>query len=546
MRLFRQLVTQHNAKVNDVMMRSLSKYRLDRFERYIDAAFRSAARNFPEGLEYLGYERCSPLEEYTEATRLRGNRRIASLAKSDLYLCKYLFRYNGVDLPPKYLYLPFVRDSGILYLGGPCFHITPVLSDRVISVGFDSVFVRLLKDKLTFQRSYHAYEADGRRETVHVVWSNIYRRKSKRLVAATTKADTLLLHYVLAKMGYSQAMMRLLGFVPLVSEVGFDRKDYPSSEWVICRSTRIKPSGYIGAYYQPSSLEVAIPRSQWNLKTKNVIGSFFYLVDHFPQRITVSGLDNTALWMILLGHIIFSGNYTEGKLYESVKEHFSSLEGYVDDIIHHKLEDLGYRVEDFYGLLMLVMEKFDEWLIKAQKSINSVYNKELEVDYYVGFPITSGIFKFGFNLSKLVARRHAAGKEVTDKDIIKLMNENIKMGAIYKVRASNIAVAALNYSGDNMYPKTTAIISEQESLPGPKRGRQKRKVPDVTRRFHTSFVEIGSLLYITKSKPICFVRMNPYTSFDPDRELIVPRLYPEILERTQRMLEGEVPPHIPK
>ena len=546
---FRQLIDRNAPKMNHAMMRGLAVHKVGQLEQYINSVFRSAAKSFPEGLEYVGYERCSPLEEYTEATRARSNnrnKRTGDIARSDIYMCKYQLRWKGVDLEPKYIYLPFLRESGEMWLGGAPYHISPVLSDRVISVGFDSVFVRLLRDKLTFKRCLHTLMVDGKRETTHVVWSKIYRNNaSKRKVMPTTRANTTVMHYLFARMGFKASMRALLGFDPVVSDTPFDKQQYDPDKWVICNSAcsvnNVKPATYIGQFYKGTNIEIAIPKVHWNATVKSIIGSVYYLLDHFPSKLTLSSLENTQQWMILLGHIVFSGNYTDGKLYESINEHFNSLEGYVDTVIYRKLEDAGYSVNNLYDLLVLVIRNFNDWIVNAQSTINSVYGKELEVDYYVGFEITSGIFRFGFNLNKLAAR-----KELTEKDVTEMLNRNITTGAVYKLRSGNLAVSGLNYSGDNMYPKVTAIIAEQESLPGPKRGKHKRKVPDITRYFHSSMLEIGSMLYLPKSRPICTSRMNPYTSFVHTKETIMPRMYQDILQKTQSMFDGHTPDDLPK
>jgi hypothetical protein len=116
-----------------------------------------------------------------------------------------------------------------------------------------------------------------------------------------------------------------------------------------------------------------------------------------------------------------------------------------------------------------MIKNFNDWIATNENNISNVYGKNLELDYYVGFETTSSIFRFVFNLNKLAAR-----KELTEKDIQKLLNRSIKPGGVFKLTSGNLAVASVNYSGDNKYPKITAIINEQESLPGPQRGRHKR------------------------------------------------------------------------
>lgn len=538
--LFRKLVTDNTPRMNELTMSGLAVHKVRGIEHYVDNVLKSAAKSFPQGLEYAGYEKCSPQEEFHECTKDKNTKRSFDIAKSDIFMCKYLFRFKGVDMPPKYVYLPFVRDGGVIWLGGSCYHITPVLSDKVISVGFDSIFVRLLRDKLTFKRCYHGYVIDGRRETIHVVWSRIYRN-TKNKTPPTTKAMTTALHYLYAKLGFRESMRLLLGFDVIVGEDEINESSYPKSDWVICQSSQLKPKTCIGDFYKATSVRVAVPRHKWNTHVKTVIGGFYYLIDHFPTRLNVSSIDSKDLWIVLLGHIIFSGNYTAGKLHENITEHFNSLEEYVDGIIIDKLREAGHSVSNLYELLALMIRSFNDWIVNNENNITSIYGKNLELDYYVGFEVSSSIFRFVFNANKLATR-----KELTEKDVQTLLNRNIKPRGVYKLTSGNLAIASVNYSGDNMYPKLTAIINEQESLPGPQRGKHKRKVPDATKRFHTSMLEIGSMLYLPKSNPTPIARMNPYARFDYKTGTIMPSMHVELLERTQRTLDGHMPESIPR
>lgn len=540
--VFAQLLDAKAPKMNPKAMNGMAVERVKTLPDYIDSVWRSASKSFPPGLIYHGYERCTPTEEFLESTRDRNNRRTYDIARSDIYLCRYLFSFNGEKLPPRHVYLPHLSEGGLIWLGGSPHHVSPVLSDKVISIGFDSIFIRLLRDKLTFKRLYHGFKYNGIREVAHVVWSQIYRNSSsKRKVPPTTKAQTTILHYLFARLGVNAALERLIGPGFILGEKEIDNTTYPADKWVVCQSDQIKPKTFLGDFYHPTELRIAIPKANWNASLKSIIASVYYLLDHFPSRLKIKDLENTSLWMILLGHIVFSGNYTDGKLYDSINEHFSTLEDYVDEIVVRKLNECGYNITNFYDLLILVMKNSNDWIVGNQNNITSIYGKDLEIDYYIVYELTIGIFRFIFNLNKTAVR-----KQLTKKDIIDLLSKNVKTGAIYKLTSGNLAVSSANYSGDNKYPKITAIVAEQESLPGPKRGKHKRRVPNITKRFHTSMLNLGSLLYMPKSNPTPIARINPYTQIDSNTAVITPKLFPEILEQAQRMLDGNMPEDLAK
>lgn len=532
--LFARLVEAHTPKVNDHVMRGLATTYMSKAEEYIHKVFTSASKSFPQGLTYVGYERCTPEEEYNEITKVKNNKRIYDLAKSDIYLMKYKFAFQDQLLPDRHVYLPFVGDAGIFSLGGALFHITPVLSDKVISPGFDSIFVRLLRDKIIFKRCYHSLIIDGVRETTHVIWSQIYRKpRDNKKVPITTKALTTVPHYLFAKLGFTETFRRFTGSVPIVGEDEINENTYPKESWVICESSQVKPKTYMGDFYEPTRIRLAIKKDAWNTTTKALVVGLFYVIDHFPARFKPNYLDSQSLWMILLGHIVFSGLYGENKLFTNIQEHFMSLDDYVDTIVIEKLKENDYHVNDFYDLLALILGIFNNLVLDSEHSALSMYGKSLEVLYYVLYDITAGIFKVNFRLSKLASK-----KKLILKDVVETFNKNMKMGAIFGLSSGKIIAEGVSYSGDHMYPKITSKLTEQESLPGAARGKSKRLVVGEDKHIDVSMVFAGSALFLSKSNPTPTNRVNPYINIDLATGTILPNpKFQEISARTEALLK---------
>lgn len=537
-RLFSRMVTASTPKANPAVMNGLATTYLALAEQYIDVVFRSASKSFPQGLEYVAYERCSTAEEFNEITRLKNNKRTFDLAHSDLRLIKYYFRFQGVDLPPRYMWVPFVNDGGIMRISGGYFHISPVLTDKVISPGMNSIFVRLLRDKVNFERCYHSIIVNGVRETEQIVWSRIYRKSPEiKKMPTTTKANTSVVHYLLAKYGFSEMFQKYAGFVPIVGESEITEAQYPREQYKICESVQVKPKTFVGDFYEPSKIRLAIPIEHWNPFTQSLVAGFYYVADHFPNRIKPDYVDRKELWMILLGHIIFSGVFGEGKLHDGILEHFNSLDEYVDSIVIKKLHEVGHDINDFYDLLALLLRHFNDWVVNAAESMVSLYGKTMEVLYYALFDITSAIFRTNFRLNKLATK-----KQLTSKEIIETMNKQLKMGAVFGLTRANIAVSSISYSGDNKYPKITSVVAQQQSISGATRGHRTRAVVDASKRIHFSLVEAGSLLFLSKSNPTPAVRVNMYLNIDSQTGTILPKLkFEKLRQQTDLLLKGIVP-----
>lgn len=534
-RLFQEMIEQHSPKMNTSIMQGLACKHMANVESYIDTVFRSAARSFPEGFEYTPLERCTPDMEYYEVSKARNNKRTFDIAQSDIYLLRYQFKYEGRELPKTHIYLPFVRDAGIMYLNGTMYHITPVLSDKVISPGFDSIFVRLMRDKIIFRRLYHSVVINDVREMNYVIWSQIHRKTPDKKVDKTTKAETCVAHYLFARFGFTETFKQYTGYVPIVGLDEITEDLYPRDKFVIMQSAQVKPKSHMGMFYEPSEVRVAIAIEHYTPLMKSLLIGFFYIVDHFPARVQPDHLDNITVWRILLGHVIFSGAYGENKLFTNVNEHFGSLDDYVDTIVIDKLQESGYKIKNFYDLLALISEQFND-LVLDDSSALSMYGKSLEVLYYVLYDITASIFRVNFALGKL-----ANEKKVTFDDVKETINNFIKPKAICNLTSGKIVTEAVSYSGDHKYFKLTSKITEQESLPGAMRGRSKRFVLDQGKHLDPSMLEAGSILFLPKSNPTPANKINPYIHLDEATGTVLQN--PEfvtLLEELNKLYKGMI------
>lgn len=531
--LFAKMLEEHTPKVNPVIMNGIVTEYMSRSLEYIDSVFRTASDSFPTGVEYVGYERCTPTEEFEEVTRPRNGKRQYDLARNDLYMVKYYFKFNGVALPPRFIYMPNIGEAGMFYIGGVNYHMTPVLSDKVISPGLDSIFVKLLRDKVIFRRLYHTMIVNDERIMTQIVWSNIYRKTPNKMVR-TTKAIACLSHYLFAKYGVTGTFRKYCGFVPVFGEEEITETLYPKDKWVICESIKVKPKDFIGNFYTPNEIRIAVPREHWDMYVQSIISGFFYVIDNFPTRMKVAYIDNVSVWMVLLGHIIFSGNYSEAKLYKDIESHFISLSEYVDPIVIEKLKENNYYINNFYDLLAIILRDFNSIIVRSNGSTNSVFNKTVEVLYYSLYDITAGIFKVNFTLNKIAAK-----KELSEREVVEVFNKHLRTGAIFSLTSGKIVTGSVGYSGDHKYPKLTSILTEQENLPGATRGKKSKKTVTEKNRIHTSMLEVGSLLFLPKSNPTPVVRINPYLNVDLKTGSIIqnPKLT-QILDTTQEMLKG--------
>lgn len=539
-RLFAEMVEQVVPKLNPHVMNGLACEYVPGAQNWLHNIIISASKSFPKSLTYDGCERCTPYEEYMESTRTRNSKRIYDIAESDLFLVRLKFSFEEADgkkepLPDRYMYLPFVNQAGIFHLGGSMYHVTGVLSDKVISPGPNSIFVRLIRDRLKFRHIGHSVMVNNLRETFNVVWSGIYRKPDKeRSAPTTTQAESSVAHYLFARLGFTETFRRYAGFTP---KVGNYSADYIApANTIVCRSsyygTRSRPSTFIGVNYTPSSLYLEVPKDHWNAMTAALVSGFFYVLDHFPDRFDVERIDSQFLWSVLLGHIIFSGVYGEAKLYHSVREHFASLDDYLDEIIREKLKEINWFVNDFYDLIAKIMSDFPNLLLGNQIDVNSMYNKNIEILYYMLAEIAFKIFRMNYQL-----RKNEAKKPLTRQNVIEAFNKIVTSRSIFNIQKDKLITENVSYCGDHQYPKLTSRITDQESGASKGRRKPKRVVLSSSNHLHASMAEGGNVLFLPKSNPMPNTRLNPFVKIDLKTGSIIPDpRFKEILSDLQQML----------
>lgn len=538
--VFSRLIEDNVPRPNRLIMEGLAVHQMKRGEEYLQQSFESANESFPEGLRFVRYERCTPEEEFAIITKMKTSRRVFDLSESSLYLVKVIFEFNGEQIPDRYIYLPYCEKAGIMYLGGTKYHLTPILSSKVLSPERNGIFVRVLRDKITFNRSYHSMIVDDMKTMSYVAWSRIYDKKSKKKgqVAATTKAESTAVHYLLCKYGFDELFRRYFGTVPVYGYDDINVDNYPRSDWVICQSSHVRskipPKTFKaerGFNYNPVDIRFAVRRDKWNEHMESYMTGVFYVLDHFPNVFNIRygdrldvWLQSPMIWEIAMGHVLWSGHYGENTLLKNMAEHLGSLDHYADTDAIRKLEQRGYKnIENFYDVLNIIIRDFKDILREGGGNNLCVYGKNLETLYYVYYDITEGLFTANYKLNK-----QALKKPLDEKHISETLKKFLRMGAIYDLRSGKNVTEAVSCSGDDMYSKLTSKVSEQANRPGSSRGGGKRMVLDETKYLDASMIDAGSALFLSNAHPSPMSRISPFANVDPDTGTVLPQ--PELVD----------------
>lgn len=503
---------------------------------YIDSILRDVARNFPPDLEYLGCQKCTPIEQFNFETAKKNSERNYDIAESSIYLVKFFFRFQGVNLPDHYIYLPHIGEAGTLFLSGTRYLVSPMLSDVAFSPSEKGVFKRLLRDKLNFERSQYHLKINDVTTSVQIAHSMFYHKTAKmRKMRPMVKAECSLAHYLFCKYGVTETFKRFADCGIVVGKDEINAVTYPDDEWVIMHSRGVKPQG-LGKtrYIHTNEIRLAIKKKNFTVLTKSLMSGFIYVIDHFPERMKPEWIDEKGLWMRLLGLILFSPTIPEGKIHDDIFEHIKSLDEYIDSIVAIKLRESGYDVQDIYELIVVVLNNIDEWIRSAHNNMNSMYGKELTVLYNILYVITEAIFNTHYKL-KAASRK---GLKLTD--VTKIMQMHLRPKLIHRISKGNNCISMDSYSGDNKVLSITTKLVPQKNHSRQGGQKERTSVKDGTKRFHVSVAEVGGFGNLPKSEPSGRSCINMHVHVGPKGKILRDPRKLELLDKVQEMLTADI------
>lgn len=534
---------KRSPKFNEDVVKGLAVIDVPAAQAYVDNIINCGAPQYPEGFEFIESERCNPLEEYNIITKSRnGPVRVFDLARSDVYLVKYKFRFQGKDLSPGYLYLPFVRQAGMLYVTGKQFAVSAVMGDVAFSVSEQDVFIRMPRAPVTFNRSMAYLVIDGVRTSEYVVWSSLHNRGGKKSKNRSNtiflgRVQSTLAHYLFCKYGFYETFEKYTTAKPLVMrEADYDERLYPKDEWVVCSSAKNKPLGLRGRrmYHEiATDLIVLVQREHFNPLVKGLVAGFFYVIDHFPDQVEdPSWIADPEQWKLFMGYIQWGDEPSRGKLVEDVDTHLKSLDGYVDHEVKKTLMEVGVFADDLYDLMVHILIHMQDMLERNAARVACLYDKRLEVLRYLLRNINNSIFEFLFKITS------NSKKVLAAKDYEDLLRTYFKPRLIHGITtgSEHPEVSSVSNPSDNHFFKVTSVIVQQSDMHG--RGKSQETKPiGPTMFLDSSYAEVTGFSVLPKSNPIGNSRLNPCVLLGPHHTVKRKEKFIELLDQVQALIQ---------
>lgn len=393
---------------------------------FLDDIIKSSMRSLSPDveLEYLGYRRLTPKEEFTKMIANENNKTIYDLAVSDLYMVEYRFRYMGVDIS-RPLYLPFTTTGNLIHVSNTTYAVVPVLSDTVISPSYKEVFVRLLKDKLTFRSSTRNFVINNEKVPGEVIHSNIVKVNKQQLTDNIGKPMTAMSLYLLGEYGFKESMARYVTvpkdmtdpYIVTLGDVTSLRDTYNVYE-----STKVKPRSLKDYGYTGHDLKICIRK---DLVVSPFLENFIFgiiytldiLSDNAPEFMklydTNNVVDEKLFWRIILGRIAYTNTFSIDRIVSDMDEHFDTLQGYLDNLVKTKLHENNIYVDNFFDLVAVIMDNYNVWLLNSKEYNSDISNRYIDILYYILYDIIVGFNRVILNINKRNTRKALSFKEIT-------------------------------------------------------------------------------------------------------------------------------------
>lgn len=504
------LVSEQRPRMNPDICNGLSTAHIKNIEGYINDVWRSAEESFPPQLKYLGFLRCTPYEEYRELVRPSKPRRSFELAESDVYMVKYMTSFNGTEMRPRFIMLPFVRDGGIIFIKGTQYKVSPVIGGRAFNIERGRVFMGTPRARLIFAKMPVSFIMNEKVCHADVVYSPLYNLQPE----SRSKLYSTLVHYMLAEYGLVGMMRKYFNTEVIVGGPELDNLLMEGEHYVF-RSRQLPPSGRGRAAFVPCDIRIAIKAADYKPILNSILGAVMYVIDNCPESITYDDTKDSDLWLRLLSRFIFKTADSERKMYDEMCSHLASIRHYMDPITKKVLRKEGIPCNDIFDLLHYLNLNFHDMVI--HHDVGSMYNMELTTTKHLGYNIVHNIFMMMFDIMKL------QGDRVTFENVTSSMDKILRRDKVLTVSKHGELSADGIATDCKPYAATCNLISQTRASAAGRSQKHNNAMADPSLLLHASQVEVGSYQMMSKAEPSGRAKANPFMHFS-ERSYITPNL----------------------
>ena len=522
----------------------------------VDELFDGVTGNSNVGVKYNGFKRLTPKEEVESITsKGDGSKKTGvkyDITQSDVRKVLFIFEY---DKRPIYipLYMPVIREGGIFTISGTKSYIAPVLSDPIISMMNNYLFIRPLNDKIKVYEEIYCLNLNGGTKLV-----TIYHAPSLFKQANISNGDfgEVVVPFALELLGRMSISSILIKYTDLVygEDFKFIKREegmvdkYPDFDIYEPTGTQLPKMRKVVA--ERSDNCILIRKSKNNIFVENIAASILYSFDAIPRWAdnivkSIGTAEEVQHWRMLLGTIIHKDSYSPTRIVPATDEHIRVVDNYIYGIVKGMFKEIGVEIDSFADLIHHVISEYANYKERMSKlGTVDLRNKKLEVQYYISYVIIAGINTAINDIEKSYRKGNISYTSVKSA-----LERNLSSRIIFNVtksRKPSLAIYAATSTHDNWVFKIHAINEIQERGDGVYRstGKKAVKFPKTIQKLDAYDLLIGNMFYLPKNAASPRLRLNPTGIWGKDKKIIVPPELEGLLEELNKKLHNNTTSHV--
>jgi len=524
---------------------------------YITRRCQAIFNNTNYGLEFVKVERCTAQE--TINFLLSKSDKEYDISKSSMYLARFTFK-AGKSMLTAYTNLPYIVDEIFIYISGTPYTVVPVLSDKCISPGIRSVFVRYLKNKMNIANIKYNILRD--KIIKDVVIPHTEPLTGKRLTQAP---KVPILWYLISRYGVTETLRQIHDCEVLILD---DKRvqsyrdnpkytvystvygDHPTIRSVstnqkgqrvrTLRDTRL--SQYTQRYKfvnggfkdrAPTRIHFAVKNKDATTLMDQTMASLFYILDIMPDIKPKDILNRSVIEHILTVTLFKEpGKNDISSMRKKLIDKLATLDGHVDKYMQETLKsEFGdtlkedFSSDGFYKIMKVIFIRHKVWSESSRHIIANVTDKRFEILDYLTVPLFTKLNKMNFTLTQATANK---GVKPDVFALSKALTKYLTLSIMYAIRMNTPSCTRITYAGDNKYFKYTSTLHLQvnaTSATGNKSSKKKgsqKSFMDPCTLIHESHPFAGTSVGVAKSRDTGLKYHGLFSPLHPITNTIVP------------------------
>lgn len=438
-------VAKVSPQFNDYALRGFIKKEINNSHEFPALVFREGFKlTTSADIELVDYEILPPEDQvrFELSSETNRNNRIARipLTMTHMRLVRYRIRFADRYIY-SHLYMPYMYED-MLYMRDKRSMIRKVILEktfsRVSDHNKDGITVSPIRVNIPFYRRHTFKAISYVSDEVYnhfIITAGLFHgpRKKKKI------CDTTILHYMLARFGFSETLKRF-GLndhdVKFVEKISNDTDHY---DYFAANKTDKKGYEDPGLFLKVSRVLLGE-----DLARKFIVNLLFVI----HHSLYIQTLDNVytnkgSIWRVILGSITFDEE-DPFKAQSNAETNLRSADSFIDPITKERFDYYGIPINDTYDLLVYIFLNIDEYVV--QNVSQNLYNTRIDVRNGL---LVNTIARAIFTNKLYVLARKSNIKEIDAKRAIKLSPMLFKQSISGRVDDDKDYVAPPSIVGDN-------------------------------------------------------------------------------------------------